>query len=172
MYKMERSCLSFFYYYFFFLIQIHSCKAFNKNILLLFLISLCFYILLSLDIPLLLLWYLQALMPANNCHKEKKISWFWESALDSMSCFLGSFHEQIYFPFCLYGTRQSWSCLGLLASMALQTFISMTNRIPRENEDKMIVQEALIGVKEILLRSSHLSSILVPQFNIPNNNSQ
>lgn len=143
---------------------------FNKNSLPVFLIYLCSYILLSIDTPLLLFCYLQAFMPVKKYHREK--IWFWESALDSMSCFLGSFHEQIYFPCCFYGTRQSWSCLGLLARMALQTFISMTNRILRQNEDKMIVQTALTGVKAILLRLSHLSSTLVPQFNIANNNLQ
>lgn len=36
----------------------------------------------------------------------------------------------------------------------------------------MIVQAALTGVKAILLRLSHLSSTLAPQFNIANNNLQ
>lgn len=98
---------------------------------------------------LLLLWHLEAFMPTNNCQR-KKAAGSENQPLTLWAAFSEAFHEQIYFPCCLYGTRQSWSCLGLLASMALQTFISMTNRILRQNEDKMIVQAALTGVKAIL----------------------
>lgn len=130
-------------------IQIHSCKVFNKTILLVLLIYLCFYVLLNRDTPLLLLWHLEAFMPTNNCQR-KKAAGSENQPLTLWAAFSEAFHEQIYFPCCLYGTRQSWSCLGLLASMALQTFISMTNRILRQNEDKMIVQAALTGVKAIV----------------------